>query len=100
MTVAADPEGVSARTLAEFVDLGNKRILEIGCGKGRLTYPLAEYADFIIAIDPVAADISKAIDGTPAHLRQKIDFLTQSIAEYQHPENAPPFDLSIFTWSL
>lgn len=100
MPAAVDPEGVSARTLAEFVDLREKRILEIGCGKGRLSYPLAEYADQIIAIDPVAEDIRKAIEGIPSHLGHKIEFLTQSIEEYQHPENSAPFDLSIFSWSL
>ena len=54
MTVAVDPEGVGARAIADFVELDNKRVLEIGCGKGRLTVPLAEFAKHITAIDPDA----------------------------------------------
>ena len=100
MTVAADPEGVSAQAIADFVDLGERKILEIGCGKGRLTFPLAEIAGHITAIDPVEEDIRKAIEGTPAHLKQKIEFIPQSIEAYKHPESSAPFDLSIFTWSL
>jgi 2-polyprenyl-3-methyl-5-hydroxy-6-metoxy-1,4-benzoquinol methylase len=100
MTVAADPEGISARTIQEFVDLEGRRILEIGCGKGRLTFPLAEIANQIIAIDPGAEDIQHAVEATPDHLKGKIDFISKGIEEFEPQDSAPLFDLSIFTWSL
>lgn len=100
MTVAADPEGISARVIADFVDLDNKKILEVGCGRGRLTFPLAEFADHITAFDPVAEDIQHAIDVTPEHLKGKIDFTAEAIEEFEPPIGAPLFDLCLFTWSL
>ena len=100
MTVAADPEGVGASAIADFVDLDNKRILEIGCGKGRLTFPLAEFANHITAIDPDADAVGRAVAATPDHLKGKIEFFSKGIDEFEAPVGAPHFDLCIFTWSL
>ena len=100
MTVAADPEGISARTIQDFVDLEGRRILEIGCGKGRLTFPLAEIANHITAIDPGAEDIQHALEATPDHLKGKIDFISKGIEEFEPQDSSPHYDLSIFTWSL
>jgi len=39
------------RQINRLVDLKNKSVLEIGCGTGRITFPLAERAGEIVAID-------------------------------------------------
>ena len=100
MTVVSDPEGVSAREILDFVDLRNKSILEIGCGKGRLTFQLADFAKHITAIDPNAGDVQHAIKVTPGYLQEKIEFISQGIEEFELPFGSPLFDLSVFTWSL
>jgi len=100
MPVAEDPEGISARAIQDFVDLKDKRILEIGCGKGRLTFPLAEVASHITAIDPLAGDIETAIEVTPDKLKGKIDFSAAGIKEFALPPGSPQFDIGLFTWSL
>ena len=41
MPVFADPEGVSIKIIQEFIDITDKRIFEIGCGKGRITMGIA-----------------------------------------------------------
>jgi tRNA G46 methylase TrmB len=37
MTVRVDPENNETRALLDLVNFTNKRVLEIGCGDGRLT---------------------------------------------------------------
>lgn len=100
MSVVADPEGTSALVIKEFADLKDKRILEIGCGKGRLTFPLAEIAIHITAIDPAAEDIEHAIEATPGLLKDKIEFSATGIEDFNLTVGAPQYDLSLFTWSL
>ena len=100
MPAFVDPEGVSVREIQEFVDLQGKRILEIGCGEGRLTIPLAETASSIIAIDPVVEDITIAIEAHPEKLKDRIDFIATAIEDYELPPGSPRFDLALFTWSL
>lgn len=43
-------------------NLDNKDVLEIGCGDGRLSFYLAEFAKNIVAIDPDIDKIKKASD--------------------------------------
>ena len=38
--------------IERFVDLEGKRILEVGCGSGRMTSLLAERSAKLVAIDP------------------------------------------------
>jgi 2-polyprenyl-3-methyl-5-hydroxy-6-metoxy-1,4-benzoquinol methylase len=100
MAVFVDPEGVSARKILDFVDLKDKRLLEIGCGKGRLTIPLAEIASHITAIDPSLEDIQVAMERTPERLAGTIKYKAMPIEEFDLPPGSPKFDLIFFTWSL
>jgi 2-polyprenyl-3-methyl-5-hydroxy-6-metoxy-1,4-benzoquinol methylase len=100
MPVAADPEGKSAKILQDFLKFTDKRVLEIGCGKGRLTFAFAEHAKHVTAIDPVAEDIQTAKQNTPPSLEGKIDFIAVGIEDYLLPETQEKFDIALFTWSL
>lgn len=100
MPVIDDLEGISAKIIQEFVDFSDKRIFEIGCGKGRITMAIAESSSFITAIDPLAEDIQTAEQDTPAHLRGKIDFIASGIEDFIVPEGSARFDIAFFTWSL
>lgn len=46
-----DPENKEGKTLHQFVDFSDKRILEVGCGEGRLTWKYAKHAKQIVAFD-------------------------------------------------
>lgn len=100
MSVKVDPEGISIRVLRGFIHLKDKRLLEVGCGTGRLTFPLAKTASQITAIDPCQEDIQEAIENTPPRLAGSIEFLPVGIEDYQPPPGAPAFDITLFTWSL
>ncbi|MBL8098461.1 MAG: class I SAM-dependent methyltransferase [Anaerolineales bacterium] len=51
MSVQRDPENKEGKTLHQFVDFSDKRILEVGCGEGRLTWKYAKHAKQVVAFD-------------------------------------------------
>jgi 2-polyprenyl-3-methyl-5-hydroxy-6-metoxy-1,4-benzoquinol methylase len=100
MPVIVDPEGISAKIIQEFVDITGKRVLEIGCGKGRITMAIAERSSHITAIDPLAEDIQTAKQNTPASLKDKITFVASGIKDFNLPDDSAKFDIALFSWSL
>jgi len=54
-----DKEHTETKMIQQFVDLSGKRILEIGCGEGRVTSQLTGKAQYITAIDPDAESIKR-----------------------------------------
>lgn len=100
MPVLEDPEGNETRTLHELLELEGQRVLEIGCGTGRLTWRYADKAAYVIGIDPIAEDIATAKENRPGRLRDRVEFLEATIEDYELPPGAPKFDVAIFAWSL
>ncbi len=98
MPVLPDPEDTETKALHDYADFTGKRVLEIGCGDGRLTWRYADQAASIVAIDPDADDIATAIDDSPPELRDKIDFRVLRLEELSIP--AEKFDLALLSWSL
>ncbi len=98
MPVFADPEDTETRALHDYADFSDKRVLEIGCGDGRLTWRYADRAAFVVAIDPKAEDIEIALEDCPADLRHKIEFRVARLEELDIP--AEKFDLALLSWSL
>ena len=98
MSVQKDPERSEVKYLGRYADVAGKRVLEIGCGDGRLTWRYADRAAHIVAIDPDAADIAAAIEDCPDDLRHKIEFRSIRLEELDIP--AEKFDLALLSWSL
>ncbi len=98
MPVLPDPEDTETKALHDYADFTGKRVLEIGCGDGRLTWRYADQAASIVAIDPDADDIATALEDCPAELRDKIDFRVLRLEELSIP--AEKFDLALLSWSL
>ncbi len=98
MPVLPDPEDTETKALHDYADFTGKRVLEIGCGDGRLTWRYADRAASIVAIDPDSDDIATAREDCPAELRDKIDFRVLHLAELSIP--AEKFDLALLSWSL
>jgi len=93
-----DPEGAHAlagRRLARFDD---RRVLEIGCGEGRLTFALAGSSRSWLATDPKPESIDTARRNLPGELRAKVSFAVAGGAEV--PGAPGDFDLVFFSWSL
>ena len=52
--------GVETSAIAELVSLDGKRVLDVGCGEGRLTTFAAQRAATVYAFDPNTEDVAAA----------------------------------------
>jgi len=83
-------------TILAHYPLAGKKLLEIGCGGGRITYDLARHAASVLATDPDAKALARARAAVVA------EHVTFRQAPSGVPEDLPPasFDLVIYTLSL
>ena len=51
MAIRGDVAGIEKQYLLDMLPLEGGRVLEIGCGDGRLTWQYAELADRVVGID-------------------------------------------------
>ncbi len=54
MRSVLDPEGAHLAALCRLADFRDQRVLELGCGDGRLTLGIAPVAASVLAFDPDA----------------------------------------------
>ena len=96
MTVQIDPEGIEPKYLKQFAEFEGRRVLEVGCGDGRLTWRYAYQAGGVAAIDMQADDLRVALIERPADLARRVHFAR---ADALHLPFAPQsFYLAIFAW--
>jgi 2-polyprenyl-3-methyl-5-hydroxy-6-metoxy-1,4-benzoquinol methylase len=94
MALRIDPEKNEVNALKAMTDWRDKRVLEIGCGNGRLTRRLANLGAQIEAIDPDRKLIAIAKKDLPARLSDRMRFKVGSA----YPKQT--FDIVIFSWVL
>jgi len=93
-----DPEGVETRALARLAPVDGLRVLELGCGDGRLTFRYAEEAASVLAVDPDGERIDAARAALPPGLADTVTFAVAGAAEVDAPRRS--FELALFSWSL
>jgi 2-polyprenyl-3-methyl-5-hydroxy-6-metoxy-1,4-benzoquinol methylase len=98
MAVVIDPEGRELEALAKVIDFTGLRVLDVGCGDGRLVWRIAPEADTVLGIDVDGELVETAKEETPPKLRDKVELREASIVELDEPPRR--FDLVFFTWSL
>jgi SAM-dependent methyltransferase len=93
-----DPEGAHLAALRRVADLAGARVLEVGCGDGRLTVGVARQAASVVAFDPDAAAIERARLRLPGDLAGRVSFLTASATDLAVEPCV--YDVVLFSWSL
>jgi 2-polyprenyl-3-methyl-5-hydroxy-6-metoxy-1,4-benzoquinol methylase len=93
-----DPERTELRVLRRRIPLEGARILEIGCGDGRLTRRIAPLARAVAATDPNEAFVVRAKALTPASLREKVRYRVAAAENLRL--SGRRYDVAILSWSL
>jgi ubiquinone/menaquinone biosynthesis C-methylase UbiE len=93
-----DPDGAEPAAIAALVDLDGKRVLEVGCGSGRLTRFLAARAREVHAFDVNPDSVAEAERSLPAELRDRVRFAVGDAEALDLPRRR--FDLALCGWSL
>jgi ubiquinone/menaquinone biosynthesis C-methylase UbiE len=98
MTIQKDAEQNETKYLHKFADFTDQRVLEIGCGEGRLTWRYAKETRSIVGIDLDADALRVATIDKPSDLENKV-FFSRGMSE-QLPFSKETFDLAILAWSF
>jgi len=99
MAITIDPAEREVRALERVMRWRGKRVLEIGCGEGRLTLRLAGLgARTIRALDPDAKSVRRARTTLPRRHARRIEYRVGSAESL--PYRAHEFDCVVFAWAL
>ncbi len=97
MPYRLDPSDQEFAALIKCVGtFAGKRVLEVGCGNGRLTRKYAHLAAHVDAIDPDADKIANA--QTRPH-PANTHYYTTALETFT-PPSPQPYHLAILSWSL
>ena len=99
MAIRVDPEGNETAALFGLAELQGCRVLEIGCGDGRLTWRYAGRAAHVTAIEPFEGSIARAKE----RLRETdlpVEFRHVSFEDFAAGTAADVFDVTLLSWSL
>ena len=87
MTRVLDSEGEHLAALRRLASFSGERVLELGCGDGRLTVPIAAEAAFVLAFDPDAEAVARARGSLPAELADRVALLGSPDSSRYSPSN-------------
>jgi len=91
----SDPDDAELNALTRLSGgFAGKRVLEIGCGRGRLTRKYAAQAAHVTAIDP---DVGKIAAAREAETPPTVTYRALALSEFAAER---PYDLVILAWSL
>ena len=93
-----DPERAEIRALRRRVALDDARILDVGCGEGRLARKMAGAARLVVGIDPNEVLLNRALRLTPRRLRSKIEYRVGTAGRPGLSRRR--FDVAVFSGSL
>jgi len=98
MSIIIDRERNEINALRQITKWLGKKVLEIGCGSGRLTRRIAKLGANIEAIDPNPDLIDVARQTLPRSFASRVRF---NVGKSSRLEYAPrTFDFVLFSWSL
>lgn len=69
-----DRKGREPAAIEQIVEVDGRRVLEVGCGSGRLTRFLAARASYVYAFDPGADAVAAAQASRAQDIRDRVRF--------------------------
>jgi predicted RNA methylase len=98
ITSTLDPEAQHIAALRRAADFRDQRVLEMGCGDGRLTLGIAVDSASVLAFDPDTDAVERARRFLPATFHDRVTYQVASGKEIEIEPHS--FDLVVFSWSL
>jgi len=98
MAIDIDPEQNEVHALERVTTWRRARVIEIGCGDGRLTLRLARLGAVVHAIDPDATLIRTARGKRPTRFAKRVHYHVGTAEHLNYPKES--FDLAVFAWAL
>ncbi len=98
MSGVLDPEGSHLAALRRLQDFTGARVIEVGCGDGRLTVGIAERAASVIAFDPDPTAVARARSSLPPDSAQRVTYRVASASEIEIASSS--CDVVVFSWAL
>lgn len=96
--IKVDENHLAIKYMLKHVDFKAKDVLEIGCGDGRMSFQVAQYAKSLIGIDPDIDEISLARKNMDNQNVINTKFQVGSLEDINI--NANEFDIVLFSLSL
>ena len=96
--VVKDPDGLELDVFRRLAGRSLPRVLEIGCGDGRLTWQYGTDTEEVCGVDTELPKLKRALEGRPPALAANTHFALSSADALPFADDS--FGLAIFAWSL
>jgi 2-polyprenyl-3-methyl-5-hydroxy-6-metoxy-1,4-benzoquinol methylase len=93
-----DQAGVETSAIGSVVRLDGARVLDVGCGDGRLTRFAADRAELVYAFDPDATRVEEARASLTRNQFQRVSLVVHDIEALDVSRER--FDIALCGWSL